>query len=122
MSTTSAATVDTTAAAAPAAAATPAQNPTAPSTKPPAPGEKLMYFPGVGKVGESKFYLFLTGTILVYVIYSFGAARIAYHTTQSVWIAIVALLLGPLYYPYYGTFLSQPVQTPILFGGRRRKH
>jgi hypothetical protein len=93
-----------------------------PPKAPAPPGEKLMYFPGVGDVGEGKFYLLLTGAILLYLIYSLGAARIAYNTTQSVWIAIVALLLGPLYYPYYGAFLSQPPQTPILFGGRRRKH
>lgn len=81
-----------------------------------------MYFPGIGDVSEGKFYLILTGAILLYLVYSLGAARIAYNTTQSVWIAIVALLLGPLYYPYYGAFLSQPIQAPILFGGRRRKH
>lgn len=61
------------------------------------------------------------GTIL-YLIYGIGAYRIAYHNTSSIFMGIIAFLLAPLYYPYYGLFVSQPQQAPLLMGGRRRKH
>ena len=61
------------------------------------------------------------GTIL-YLIYGIGAYRLSYNTNGSVFLGIVAFLLAPLYYPYYGLFVSQPQQAPLLMGGRRRKH
>lgn len=57
---------------------------------------------------------------LVYLIYGIGAYRLSYNTSGSVFLGILAFLFAPLYYPYYGLFVSQP--QPLIMGGRRRKH
>ena len=66
--------------------------------------------------------LYIAVVTIVYLIYGIGAYRIAYNTNGSILMGIVAFLFAPLYYPYYGLFVSEPVQQPVLFGGRRRKH
>jgi hypothetical protein len=56
-----------------------------------------------------------------YVIYGIGAYRLSYNTNGSVFLGVLAFILAPLYYPYYGLFLSQPQQMGSILGGRRRR-
>lgn len=61
--------------------------------------------------------------VLVGLIYCYGAARLSYNTFGSMGWAVVAFFLAPLYYPYYGIFVSQPAPPPSgFFGGRGRRH
>ena len=61
--------------------------------------------------------------VLIGLIYCYGAARLSYNTFGSMGWAVVAFLFAPLYYPYYGIFVSQPAPPPSgIFGGRSRRH
>jgi uncharacterized RDD family membrane protein YckC len=66
--------------------------------------------------------------VLVAIVYCYGAARLSYNTFGSMGWAVVAFFLAPLYYPYYGIFVSQPTPPSMLssvtdmIGGRKRRH
>lgn len=61
--------------------------------------------------------------VLIGLIYCYGAARLSYNTFGSMGWAVVAFLFAPIYYPYYGIFVSQPAPPPSgFFGGRGRRH
>lgn len=60
--------------------------------------------------------------VLVGLIYCYGAARLSYNTFGSMGWAVVAFFLAPIYYPYYGIFVSQPAPPPSGFFGGRRRH
>lgn len=57
-------------------------------------------------------------SILFYILFSYGAAKLSYDKFGSVGWAIVDFIFATFYYPYYAIFLSGPSAT---FGGRRRR-
>ena len=59
-------------------------------------------------------------SITIGVLYSYGAARLSYNKYGSIGWAIIAFIFAPIYYPFYGVFLSTPVSTGLL-GGRKMK-
>jgi hypothetical protein len=59
--------------------------------------------------------------VLFYVLYGIGAYRISYNTNGSVFWGVLAFIFAPLYYMYYGIFVSQPQQTPSIIGGKKHR-
>lgn len=64
--------------------------------------------------------VYLSLSIISIAVVNFGAARISYHKYRSIGWAILAFIFAPLYYPFYGLFLSTPMQVPMI-AGRRMK-
>jgi hypothetical protein len=60
-------------------------------------------------------------SITIGVLYSYGAARLSYNKYGSVGWAILAFIFAPLYYPFYGVFLSTPVSSGIFGSARKMK-
>jgi hypothetical protein len=60
-------------------------------------------------------------TAVFYVVYGIGAYRLSYNTNGSVFLGVLAFIFAPLYYPYYGLFVSQPQQVASILGGRSRR-
>jgi hypothetical protein len=65
--------------------------------------------------------LYLVFSILIGILYCYGAARLSYNKYGSIGWAIIAFIFAPFYYPIYGIFLSTPVSTGILGAARRLK-
>ncbi len=57
-------------------------------------------------------------SLLFYIAFSYGAAKLSYDKYQSVGWAILNFIFAAFYYPYYAIFLSGPSSS---FGGRRRR-
>ena len=57
-------------------------------------------------------------SLLFYVLYAYGAAKLSYDKFQSVGWAILDFIFPMFYYPYYAIFVSGSQQT---MGGRRRR-
>ena len=82
---------------------------------------KKVDVPGVGEIPKSTGILAIVFSVIVFIIYGYGAARLSFNTFGSYFWSVVAFLLAPFYYPYFGIFISSPATQPILFGGRRRR-
>jgi hypothetical protein len=65
-------------------------------------------------------FMSLTGiaSILFYIVFGYGAAKLSYDKFGSVGWAILDFIFATFYYPYYAIFLSGPTSS---FGGRRRR-
>ena len=62
-------------------------------------------------------------SILISILFSFGAAKLSYDRFRSIGWAIVAFLFSGLYYPYYAFFVSSgpAVMAPTgMLGAMRR--
>ena len=59
-------------------------------------------------------------SILFYILYSYGAAKLSYDKFGSIGWAILDFIFAVFYYPYYAIFLSGPQQQSAI-GGRRRR-
>jgi hypothetical protein len=57
-------------------------------------------------------------SLLFYVVFSYGAAKLSYDKFGSMGWAILDFIFAAFYYPYYAIFLSGPSGS---YGGRRRR-
>ena len=63
------------------------------------------------------WWLVVTITYVIFgLLYSAGAAKLAYDRTRSTLFAILAFFVSPLYYPYYA--FTQPA--PTIMGAARK--
>ncbi len=92
---------------------------------PPAPAttdaSKKVDVPGVGEVAKTTGILGGILGVLMFIIYGYGAARLSFNTFGSYFWSIVAFILAPFYYPYFGIFISTPSPAASIMGGRRRR-
>jgi len=104
----------------PSADATPA------ATTTPAPTDKPKSTPSVtagimaGGVGAT---ISISLSLIFYILFSYGAAKLSYDKFQSVGWSILAFIFSSFYYPYYAIFLNSsapPPVAPIMGMGRRR--
>jgi hypothetical protein len=62
-------------------------------------------------------------SLIFYILFSYGAAKLSYDKFQSVGWAILAFIFSTFYYPYHAIFLNSsapPAVAPIMGMGRRR--
>ncbi len=92
---------------------------------PPAPAtadaSKKVDVPGVGEIPKTTGILSIILTVLLWIIYGYGAARLSFNTFGSYFWSIIAFILAPFYYPYFAIFISTPSPSASLLGGRRRR-
>lgn len=67
----------------------------------------------------------LSLSLIMTIIFSYGAAKLSYDTFHSVGWAVLAFFFSGIYYPYYALFVSRPpgLSTPPpmgMMGARRR--
>lgn len=86
------------------------------------PGEEVKKAAAEVNLGDPLAIAMIVINVLVGIIYCYGAARLSYNTFGSMGWAVVAFFLAPIYYPYYGIFVSQPAPPPSGFFGGRRRH
>ncbi len=109
------------AAAAPATGVTPsapAAPPSQPQTTAMTPDQQNQ---ATAATGIALAFASLTGiaSLLFYVMFSYGAAKLSYDKFGSVGWAILDFIFAAFYYPYYAIFLSGPSGSS--YGGRRRR-
>lgn len=67
----------------------------------------------------------LSLSLIMTIIFSYGAAKLSYDTFHSVGWAVLAFFFSGIYYPYYALFVSRPpgLSTPPPMGmtGARRR-
>lgn len=59
--------------------------------------------------------------LVLWFVYHYGAAKLSYNTYGSTGWSILAFIFAPVYYPYYGLFVSTPVSTGIFGAARKLK-
>jgi hypothetical protein len=59
-------------------------------------------------------------SILFYILYSYGAAKLSYDKFGSIGWAVLNFFFAVFYYPYYAIFLSGSSQQQAAAGRRRR--
>ena len=60
-------------------------------------------------------------SLIIFALYSGGAAKLSYDRYGSVGWAILAFIFAPFYYPVYAYFISTNSSTGLLGGMRRMK-
>ena len=88
-----------------------------PQTQPQTPEQQKQVQTG-GAVALAFTSLAGIASLLFYILFSYGAAKLSYDKFGSIGWAIVDFIFATFYYPYYAIFLSGPSAT---FGGRRRR-
>ena len=58
-------------------------------------------------------------TILFWIVFAFGAAKLSYDKYRSIGWAILDFIFSQFYYPYYALVLNSPTQA-LVSAGRRR--
>ena len=58
-------------------------------------------------------------TIVFWVVFSYGAAKLSYDKYRSIGWAILDFFFSQFYYPYYALVLNSPTQAMIAAGRRR---
>lgn len=75
--------------------------------------------------GGAGFTMTLSLSLIMTIIFSYGAAKLSYDTFHSVGWAVLAFFFSGIYYPYYALFVSRPpgLSTPPPMGmtGARRR-
>jgi hypothetical protein len=75
--------------------------------------------------GGAGFVMSVSISLILTIIFSYGAAKLSYDMFQSVGWSILAFIFSGFYYPYYALFLNRPaaLSTPPpmgMMGARRR--
>ena len=75
--------------------------------------------------GGAGFTMTLSLSLILTLVFSYGAAKLSYDTFHSVGWAVLAFFFSGVYYPYYALFVSRPpgLSTPPpmgMMGARRR--
>lgn len=63
---------------------------------------------------------FLALIVLFYLLFSYGASKIAYGQSGSMFVSLLAFLLSPIYYPYYAFVSYTPPFFSTVLGAARR--
>ena len=94
-----------------------AQQPTSVEPKKQTPGVSVGIMSGGAGVMMS-----VSLSLIVSIIFSYGAAKLSYDTFHSVGWAVLAFFFSGIYYPYYALFLHKPPPpAPLgMLGARRR--
>ena len=58
-------------------------------------------------------------TIIFWIVFSYGAAKLSYDKYRSIGWAILDFFFSHFYYPYYALVLNSPTQAMIAAGRRR---
>jgi hypothetical protein len=59
---------------------------------------------------------------LFYFLHALGAAKLAYDHYSSLLLAVIAFIFAPFFYMFYAFAVGGKVETPLIMGGRRRRH
>ena len=77
----------------------------------------------IGVLGAGTI-MFISSSLIISILFSYGAAKLSYDRFQSLGWAVIAFLFSGFYYPYYALFVStpSPISPPLgMLGARRRR-